>query len=392
MTQHKSSFRGKIGKDGQRSDKKDFSYLNLPKGVELFMVEPDTRKVKLDILPYVVSDANHPCRDEKEGIALEGSLWYRRPIKIHRNVGSDNGKFICPTSIGKKCPICEYQKKMFNEGRPKEETVPLYPQRRSLYVVLPDQEGFDEVPYIWDMADTMFQQILIEELKDDPDNEIFPDLEEGKTLDIRLKWKTIGEKGKPFPEATNVTFLNRQPYKEDILDEVPDLDKILKVLTYEELHAKFFELDVEDSEKGGLHDVNDDNEPPARKRRSLREPEPEKEEDTPKRSVRRSVREEQETERVSSRRSIKEEPEKEEVKRVRKSSQDAEEEANSHRRPAKEEELPARSSRRTKEEEPAKGKNKCPFGHKFGVDIDETNDCPECETYDDCLDENEKSK
>ena len=380
MTQHKSSFRGKVGKDGQRSDKKDFSYLNLPKGVELFMVEPDTRKVKFDILPYVISDINHPCKDEKEGIAIEGGLWYRRPFKVHRNVGSDNGRYICPTSIGKKCPICEYQKKMFNEGRPKEETIPLYPQRRSLYIVLPVMEGFDEVPYIWDMADTMFQQILIEELKDDPENEVFPDLEEGKTLDVRLKWKTIGERGKPFPEATNITFLDRQPYKEDILDEVPDLDKILKVLTYEELHAKYFELDVEDS-GGGLYDITDEDEPPARKRRSLREPEKEKEPqegitDPPRRSLRR-----------------REEPEKEEEKRVHKSSRDAEEEANSHRRVDKEEEPPARSSRRSKEvEEPSKAKNKCPFGHKFGVDIDETNDCPECGSYDDCLNENEKVK
>lgn len=365
MEKSKSNFRGKVGKDGQKSDKPE-SYLNLPKGVELYIAESEVRKVKLDFLPYVVSDSNHPCKDEKEGIALEGNLWYRRPFKVHRNVGSDNRKFICPKSIGKPCPICDYQKKMFNEGRPKEETTPLYPQTRSLYIVLPlDQKGFEEIPYVWDMANTMFQEILIEELGEDPSNEVFPDLEEGKTLEVRLKWKTIGEKGKPFPEATNITFLDREPYDDKILDEVPDLDKVLKVLSYEELSNKFFELDNE--EKGGkLKDVNEDEPRTERRRRS--EPADDKEKEPTRRSSRREIEKEDEPPTRVSRRSVREEKEKDD-------------------------EPPTRSSRRERDsEKKPTGKNPCPHGHKFGIDIDNTDDCPDCESYDDCLDESEKQK
>jgi hypothetical protein len=361
MTKHSNSFRGKVLKDSERNSKSDSKYLNLPEGVELYMAEIDVRKIKLDFLPYVVSDSNHPCKNEKDGTAVKDSLWYRRPFKVHRSVGTDNLKFICPTSIGKKCPICEYQKKLYDQGRPKEETVPLYPQRRSLYIVV-DVEG-EGTPLIWNMADKMLQDMLVKRLKEEPDNEVFPSLEEGKTLEIRLKWDSIGEKGKPFPEAVDIDFIDREAYSEKVLDEVPDLDTVLIVPTYEELHAKFFELDVEDT-GGKLSDVKEEDEnPPERKRRSLREVEPEKEEE--KVPARRSLREVKE-EKAPERRSARREPEPEKEK------------------------PPRRSSRREVEKEIPKGK--CPYGHIFGKDIDNTNDCPECAVYDDCLDENEKVK
>ena len=62
------------------------------------------------------------------------------------------------------------------------------------------------------------------------------------------------------------------------------------------------------------------------------------------------------------------------------------------RRPIEEEKAPERSSRRERPERGSAKDNPCPHGHKFGVDIDETDDCPECNKYDDCLDEAEKIK
>jgi hypothetical protein len=261
-------------------------------------------------------------------------------------VGQGNLKVICPTSIGKKCPICEYQKKRFNEGAPKDETVPMYPQQRSLYIVIPD--GEDDI-YVWDMSNKMFQDMLIEELKDNPDNEIFPDLEEGKTLEIRLKWKTIGEKGKPFPEATNITFLDRDPYKASILDEVPDLDTILNVKSYDEIKNLFFELDDE-PDGGNLKSEEEDEAPKERKSRKV-EKEPEVEEKTERRSRRSEL-----------------EPEKEEV--------------------PKEE----RRSRRSEVKEEETSGEKCPHGMKFGKDFEKADICDKCEMWDACYDLNKKLK
>lgn len=347
MKEKTNSFRGKVNRDGEKTGKSDSSYLNLPNGIKSYNVESEARKVKLDILPYTISDPYHPCKDVVNKIALQGDLWYRRPIKVHRNVGQGNAKVICPTSIGKKCPICEYQKKRFNEGAPKDETVPMYPQQRSLYIVIPD--GEDDI-YVWDMSNKMFQDMLIEELKDNPDNEIFPDLEEGKTLEIRLKWKTIGEKGKPFPEATNITFLDRDPYKASILDEVPDLDTILNVKSYDEIKNLFFELDEEPD--GGSLKSEEDEAPKERKsRRVEKDPEPEKEEKTERKS-RRS------------------EPEKE-------------------KEPEKEE---RRSRRSEPEKEETGGKEKCPHGLHFGKDFEKEDICDKCVLWDDCYDANKKLK
>jgi hypothetical protein len=340
MKEKSNSFRGKVRTDGERSAKADSSYLNLPRGIKLYNVETDARKVKLDILPYTISDPNHPCKDVVNKIALKGDLWYRRPIKVHRNVGQGNAKVICPTSVGGKCPICEYQKKRFNEGAPKDETVPMYPQQRSLYIVIPD--GEDDI-YVWDMSNKMFQDMLIEELKESPENEIFPDLEEGKTLEMRLKWKTIGEKGKPFPEVTNISFLDRDPYKESILDEVPDLDTILIVKSYDEIKNLFFELD-EEPDGGSLKSEEDGEPKPERKsRRVEKEPEPEKEE----------------------RRSRRTEPEKEE------------------------EPKPERRSSEVKEEETGE---KCPHKMTFGKDFEKADICDKCEKWDACYDTNKKLK
>jgi hypothetical protein len=348
MKEKTNSFRGKVRTDGERSSKNDSSYLNLPSGIKQYNIESEARKVKLDILPYTISDPYHPCKDVVNKIALQGDLWYRRPIKVHRNVGQGNLKVICPTSIGKKCPICEYQKKRFNEGAPKEETVPMYPQQRSLYIVIPD--GEDDI-YVWDMSNKMFQDMLIEELKDNPDNEIFPDLEEGKTLEMRLKWKTIGEKGKPFPEVTNISFLDREPYKVSILDEVPDLDTILNVKSYDEIKNLFFELD-EEPDGGSLKSEEDEPKPERKSRKVEKEAEPEE------KTERRSRKSEPEPEKEK-------EPEKEE-RRTRRSEPD-------------------------KEDDKSSGK-KCPKNLIFGKDFEKIDDCDKCDLWDPCYDEHKKLK
>lgn len=354
----KSNFKGKVKKDTekQKSSSGGRAYLNLPRGVKLYNVEADTRRVKLDFLPYVVSDKNHPNRDDKNEIALPGSLWWRRPIMVHGNVGAENERVLCLRSVGKKCPICEYQKKRYAEGAPKEETKEYYPQDRSLFIVRPIDQDMDEEPMVWDMSDKMFLDILRDELEEDDSNEIFPDLEEGKTLQISLKWNTIGEKGKPFPEARSITFLDREPYDEKILKEVPDLDNVLNVLTYDEIFNKFFEIDAEETGKE-LKDV--DEEKPERKKRFHKEERNEEEkEEEPPRSFRRERK----------------------VDKEEKTEKPAESER--RRRGVDVEPKEEKSERRSHSQ-----KDKCPHGYKFGVDTDKFNECDKCDLWDDCVDE-----
>ena len=370
-TKRKSKFSGRVAKDAQRqqSAASNYGYLQLPRGVNVFKETPGG-KVKLDIMPYVVTNEHHMDRDEAAGIAIPGELWYKAPFKLHRSIGASNDSYVCLQTIGKKCPICEHKARMTKEGAPKEETDPLRPNLRNLYVVIPiGEKDLEEKPYIWDISQYLFQNLLNEELEESPENEVFPDLEEGKTLRIRFDSKTIGT-SKPFAEASRIDFEDRkEAYDEAILDDIPDLDSILKILSYKELEAKFLEIETDDDEK--------EEEKPSRKRKSVEEEEEEEEKPVRKRKTPDPEPEEEEEEEekpVRKRKETpKEEPEEEEEKPIRK------------RKPAEEEE----------EEKPVRkssGGPACPYGHTFGKDCEKFDDCETCKLWDDCIEAQDKMK
>jgi hypothetical protein len=358
MRERKSNFGDKVGQNvkNQKESKKTFGYLNVPNNIKVLSFEEDTPRVDLDILPYEVTDVNHPDRDDKHEIAQPGTLWYRRPFKVHRKVGSANDSVICLRSVGKKCPICDYREKRAKEGAEKEELRELYGKPRSLYVVIPiGIPKFEEVPTIWDMSDRLFQDILNDELEASPEDRCFPDLEEGRTLTLKLKWKTLDKT--TYPEVRSITFSERDPYKESILDEVPNLDEILKILPFDVIESKFFENDNEPV-GGELHEV--DEEKPIRKKSD----EDNNDEIPVRRSVRSSSSEEKPTR-------TRREPEEEKPTRSVK----------------KEEEKPTRSVKK-EEEKPTRTSNRgeCPHGHRFGIDTEDYKECDTCEVWGKCLD------
>lgn len=433
-------------------------YLNLPNGVSAFRLEDETKKVRLDILPYIVKDKNHPDKDGD--MAAKGELWYRRPYKLHQRVGADKKSYVCLQSIGKRCPICEYQKELFDTD--KEAAVALYPKDRDLYAVKVD--GKDEIQ-VWDMSQKLFHDVLVDELETDDSNEDFADLESGKTLDIKFGWKTLGKI--TFPEARAISFRDRdEAYDEDILDEVPCLDECLQILSYEELKDAFFEM-------GDTSDSNDnddgDDEKPARKAKTTkpeaksapakpaREDESELDWETlkaasfrrlgklikevdlfietddydeddedsvdmlrkdiakelgidiPKKSPRPEKCEEKTRTRPDNKavRSAKVEDEDEEEELPKKSTSKASPKSSTKpvsAKPKKDEdededdELPfkkADSKAKASAKAPAKDVkadkgNRCPHGHKFGLDFEKTDDCDSCEMWDDCFENRAK--
>jgi len=250
MKKPKSSFRDKVtgNTQKQKSEAKSYGYLKLPSDVHVFSVSAGD-KVVLDFLPYLVTDPKHPDRDADHEIAVPDTLWYKRPFKVHRNVGADNDTVVCPTSFGKKCPICEYGQKRFKEGADQEELKALRAGLRNLYIVVPiGHKKFEEVPHIWDMSQYLFQNLLNEEIEENPDLAVFPDLEEGVSLKIRFETKTLGKN--KFEDASRIDPVEReQGYDEDILEKVPNLDEVLRVLSYDELAAKFFDVDEPDADE-----------------------------------------------------------------------------------------------------------------------------------------------
>lgn len=346
----RSNFGDKVGRNvqHQKESKKSFGYLNLPKGVPILNLEVDTPRLDIDIIPYTVTDSRHPDQDTEYDIATEGSLWYRRPFKVHRNVGPDNDTVVCLRSVGRKCPICEYREKRAKEGAEKEELRELYGKSRSLYVVIPlGVKKHEEVPTIWDMSDKLFQEILNDELSISEEDRCFPDLENGRTLTIKLRWKTLGNNS--YPEVRSISFSKRDPYPEKILDEVPNLDEVLKVLDYETIKAKFFEEEL----GGSLREIDEEKEPPLRSETTRRE--------------------------VSER------------SRPKRDEDDEEKETVSRRRPVdKKEEEPEKVERKPKSERSVRSSSmECPHGHEFGVDTEDFKECDTCDIWGKCLDKKE---
>jgi hypothetical protein len=417
----KSKFKGKVSVNAQKqkSAARNYGYLNLPSDVEVFKPTPGTRNVRLDFIPYIVSDDNHPDKDAELGIAVKDDIWYRRPFMIHRNVGSGDDSVVCLQSIGKKCPICEYAKKRKNEGADKEELQALRASKRAMYVVIPlNQKDYEKKPYVWDMSHYLFQALLNDELEEDPDSEVFPDLEEGLTLKIRFDSSQIG-KSKPFAEANRIDFIERDSqYTEDVLDTSPKLDELLTILSFEELEGKFFEMedvettDDEEDEKpfDADEEPEEEDEKPTRKRKSAKaKPEPEDEE--PKEGEEPMVDPIMNVVEVGDFIEWKYRGKMltGEVTEVNEDSVKVTRDDNGRKTvvdagdfalvepPFDADEEPEDEEPHMNDKKPARRKSKsaeqeCPSGHTFGVDTDEFDECDECPLWDACSDKLEENE
>jgi len=357
----KSRFKGTVSRNAERQARgsSQYGYLRLPKGVNVFKEEPRTR-VELDIIPYVVTYDNHPDKDEEYRIAVKGELWYKRPYWLHRSVGPDNQSVVCPSSVGKPCPICEYRAQLLKDGvKWDDDTVKaLKPSMRNLYVVIPkNNKNYPEEPHIWDISQFLFQDKLNEEIQENEECETFPDLEEGYTLRIRFAEGTFGTN--KFAEVSRIDFIERKkPYDESILEKIPSLDDMLEILPYPTIEAMFFgnmspdededeEYDDEDlKKKKEDEDIDDD----------MDEDEDEYDEDI---------------------------DDDEDVDEYDEDIDDDEDEEEYDKKKAKS------SPKRRTTEQKSKGKNSCPYGHEFGVDNDSYDDCDNCEVWEKCLEASE---
>ena len=396
-----SKFKGKVGSNAQKTKNSGatYGYLNLPRGVSVFAPEPGG-KMRFDIMPYKVTDPKHPDRDDAAGIAVVGDYWYKRPFKIHRNIGASKDSVVCLTSIGKKCPICEYRAQMIKEGRDKEDTDPLKTSNRNLYVVIPiKHKKMEEVPHIFDISQAMFQNLLTEELQEDDQYEVFPDLEQGYTLRVRFDSKTIGN-SKPFAEASRIDFEERDAYPETILDDIPELDNVLNIKDYQTLEKLF--LEIEDGEGDDEKEEKDSRRKPEKeKEKRTGRPGKEKEDE----DVFNDDTDEDEKPKRGTRPTRKPEPEPEPESEPEEKDEDAciaceGSGTNSKGRTCpickgtgegKKEPFPEVKPE-PKKQEPARSSGKggkCPFGHVFGTDCEKFDDCNDCDKWDSCIDAKE---
>lgn len=398
----KSSFRGKVRKDveKQKRENSGFGYLNLPEGIKLYKPTPGERE-SFDVLPYEITDKNHPDINKETGLVV-GELWYKRPFRVHKNVGAQNDTYVCLTSFGEPCPICEYRARRAKEGASPDELQAFNSSRRNLYAVIP--RGVAKTPekvHVFDFSQFLFQDLLNQELNEDEDYEVFPEPEEGYTLKVRWDEKSFNKN--TFAQANRIDFKEREEViTEEELEDVPNLDELLKRLSYEELEARLFEIDLDKGEQEEVNssDEDDDDEKPRKKKSSKKKPEPETEEDDDEEE------EEEEPDLTGEDLVDMEETELAEVVEEYELDIDVEDYDEEGLREAIAEELeielPKKKTSKAKKtkkttkdtkQEKKSGKSKettkkCPVkGGVFGETTDDFKQCDDCKWYDDCEEE-----
>ena len=252
----KFTFSNKIKADRERRKSKSSfvpDYLNIG-SVPLFSIgvdkdkkdEDDVVEVVLDILPYPVTDDNHMDRDDDTDSAIPGTWWFKKPFRLHRNVGVEDKLVVCPTTWDKnaKCPICIYRYKQQKAGIEYEELKEFSWSSRFLYVVIPrsvtGREGldFEQVPHVWDVSYGIFQKKLDKELDLNPEFNDFVDLEGGFSLKLRFGKKPAG--GFKYMDIERIDFVERKKdIPDSILDEIPELDNVLVKTPIEDIQEMF---------------------------------------------------------------------------------------------------------------------------------------------------------
>jgi len=392
------SIRDRVKQDAKEQEQAGgkSQWLNLPEDAEFHEMTAGTNI--FDIVPYEIT-----TEDDPKGAPED--LWYERTVWVHYDIGAEKKAYACPLRTSKKpCPICVYRAKLIEDDSADEKTIEdLKPRERQIFNIIPDGE---EDVKLYTTSAFLFGKKLRREVNESPDEWVggFSDLEGGSTLQVRYIEKKLGKN--KFLEADRIDFLERDDFGEEILDRTYDLNAILRVLPYDELEKILFELEEGTSppaerpaRRSSRRTRSEEPEPeeaperPSRRRSSRRsEPEPEEpeeeetQEDPPARSRSRRSSSRQPASRRSSGRSRRKEPEEEpEEKPTRGRTRGR------RTPPPPKEEPPTRGRGRKEEEEPA-ADGECPFGHKFGHDCNEFNDCDNCDEWEACVDEMDRIK
>lgn len=346
---------------------------------EIKFFSPAEGKHRINIIPYVIKTKNHPL--VKSGEAEIGEKDYVLDYYSHRGVGPAEKTVLClKNTYGKPCPICEQAAALRKAGKEKEAAA-LKPSRRVVYNI----EDLKEpgVLKVFEASHYLFEKELIEEARDDDEGGFidFADEEEGK--EIKFRASKVTKNGMEFTEFKSFGFEDRdEELDEKLLDSAISFDELLEVPTYEEAE-KILYGDDDDSEDD--EDDDSEDEKPAKKSSKKVVEEDEDDEDD----------DDEEEEKPVKKPSKKSEPEDDDEDE----SDDDEPEEDDE----EDEEPPAKkSSKKSKkieddedeDEKPAKKSSKkscdgdcpeCPFGHKFGTDCDESDDCDDCELWNKCV-------
>ena len=241
--------------------------------VVLFEPKSGKDKNRIDIIPFVISQTWYSKLRTPLGRPLGlgvGDIDYKLEIPVHKNIGPTKQTFLCPKlAFGKKCPICEERFAEFDKPekeQDKKKAQMLKPSWRDFYNVY-DTEDEEKGIQLWsDVSYHNFEKFLL----DEANGITFSDLEEGKTVVVKMREKTIesatvAQKGpSTFLETADIEFVDRDPYEEDVLAQSYPLDKMLIMSSYEEMLAA--NMGVDEQENEPIHEEEKTERPPLKRK------------------------------------------------------------------------------------------------------------------------------
>ena len=225
---------------------KNFStYINLPKGVEFLKLEQGKR-YKIDIIPYVVSNKDHPLVRDKKMVVGE-DYDYMFDFWVHKRIGVDEKQVLCLTTFGKKCPICEEFQRL-KEPNPDKELKEildgLKKKHRAVYYVKNIADGkycvFEESYFL-------FHEPLVKAATVVDEGEIISlsDEEDIKTVKFIVSKGSLSDKYNEY-DSVDISS-SKEKYTKKDLDDAVKLDSIFNVLDYEDLKAMHEGEDTEET-------------------------------------------------------------------------------------------------------------------------------------------------
>jgi len=235
--------------------------LNLPEGWSGGFYQPKAGIRRLEVVPYTVGVGNPFCD--------EGLLYWERTYYAHPRIGANENSYICPAkTTGGKCPICDHRATLAQDPNADDDLVKsLRPKWRQLLFVV-DHDEADKGVQLWDVSFYLFGQRLKKEMDAADEDEnletFFDPSEEGYTLKVGFEEKSFG--GNKFVSGETVRPMRRkEPLRDEWLEQVFDLDAVLKIEPYEKLHGIFHQIE------GPAEEPNDQTKPPKKDKKDKKD-------------------------------------------------------------------------------------------------------------------------
>ena len=224
--------------------------IQLPQGVKIH--KPKVGVEIFDVIPYTVTDKRNP----KDSV---GDLVPYRTYSYHGNVGPQGEMRVCPSTINKPCPVCEEHTKLRRDADANEDEVKaLRKKDRQLFNIR--MKGSKEIE-VMDMSYYNFGKLLDDEINADENNEgavLFGLPQGGKS--IKVRWVEASMGTRKFIQAKRIDFVDRADLGDKILAKAVDLDKALKLPTYDELEEAFHGTGSQDEDEDESDATEDEDE------------------------------------------------------------------------------------------------------------------------------------